>query len=140
MIASDLDGTIIGHDGTISPRTVAAFEAARASGIHIVFVTGRPFRWLAPLSAAFGHLGTVICSNGAVVYDLEAERLIEAKTLPAASLKEVRDIVLELEPDARKPRAESIWNLVSWIPPSGAGSRSRRRGCPTWACWSPREW
>ncbi|MBB2994978.1 HAD family hydrolase [Paeniglutamicibacter cryotolerans] len=101
MIASDLDGTIIRPDGTISPRTVAAFEAARASGIHIVFVTGRPFRWLAPVSAAFGHLGTVICSNGAVVYDLEAERLIEAKTLPAASLREVRDIVLEFEPGAR---------------------------------------
>lgn len=101
MIASDLDGTIIGHDGTVSPRTVAAFEAARALGIHIVFVTGRPFRWLGPVSAAFGHLGTVICSNGAVVYDLEAGRLIEAKTLTAMALREVRDIVLDLEPAAR---------------------------------------
>lgn len=100
MIASDLDGTIIRSDGSISERTVAAFAQARAAGIHIVFVTGRPFRWLAPVSAAFGHLGTVICSNGAVVYDLEASRLIAAKTLPAATLDEVRGIVLELEPGA----------------------------------------
>lgn len=101
MIASDLDGTIIGRDGTISARTVAAFEAARGQGIHVVFVTGRPFRWLGPVTDAFGHLGTVICSNGAVVYDLEAGKLIEAKTLSAASLVEVRDIVRGLEPEAR---------------------------------------
>ena len=49
LIASDLDGTLIGHDFRFRPRTLRALEAARAAGIDIVFVTGRPSRWLTPL-------------------------------------------------------------------------------------------
>jgi Cof subfamily protein (haloacid dehalogenase superfamily) len=101
LIASDLDGTVIRADGTISDRTVKAFRAARESGIEVVFVTGRPFRWLESVREAFGHLGTVICSNGALVYDLEAGRILKSKTVDIAALQEVRRIILELEPGAR---------------------------------------
>ncbi len=100
LVASDLDGTIIRADGTISARTIEAFGRARDSGMHIVFVTGRPMRWLEPVRRAFGHLGTVICSNGAVLYDLEADFLISAATIEPASLIEVRDIILLAEPTA----------------------------------------
>ncbi|HXF03444.1 MAG TPA: HAD hydrolase family protein, partial [Arthrobacter sp.] len=34
LIASDLDGTIIGRDGKISPRTVRAFRSAAAAGVE----------------------------------------------------------------------------------------------------------
>ncbi|MBG6084746.1 HAD family hydrolase [Zhihengliuella flava] len=101
LIASDIDGTILHPDNSISARTVAAFHAARAAGIEIVFVTGRPFRWLTPVQQAFGHLGTVICSNGALVYDLEAERILESRTLDAATVEEVRARVLAVEPETR---------------------------------------
>ena len=56
LIASDLDGTIIREDGTISARTTDAFHRAPERGISIVFVKSRPFRWLAPVREAFGHL------------------------------------------------------------------------------------
>ncbi|GER22914.1 hydrolase [Zafaria cholistanensis] len=101
MIASDLDGTVIRADGTISDRTVKAFRTAREAGIHVVFVTGRPFRWLESVREAFGHLGTVICSNGALVYDLEAGRILKSKTVDIAALREVRRIILGIEPAAR---------------------------------------
>ena len=90
LIASDLDGTIVNRDGTISERTRAAFQAARAAGIKIVFVTGRPFRWLDPISRAFSQLGTVICSNGALLYDLEQDEVIWSRTLPAATARQAR--------------------------------------------------
>lgn len=51
LIASDLDGTLIGHDFRFRPRTLRALEAARAAGIDIVFVTGRPSRWLTPCAS-----------------------------------------------------------------------------------------
>jgi len=70
LVASDIDGTILGHDGKISDRTVRAFHACRDAGLELVFVTGRPPRWLHPLQDQLGHTGTVICSNGAVVWDL----------------------------------------------------------------------
>lgn len=101
LIASDIDGTILHPDGRITARTVAAFQAARAAGLEVVFVTGRPFRWLTPIQEAFGRLGTVICSNGALVYDLEAERIIESRTLDAATVGEVRRRILQIESGAR---------------------------------------
>ncbi|GAA3706061.1 HAD family hydrolase [Zhihengliuella alba] len=100
LIASDVDGTILHPDGTVSTRTVEAFRAARAAGIEIVFVTGRPFRWLEPVQRAFGHLGTVICSNGALVYDQEDQRVLHSWTLDAATVAEVRRRILALEPEA----------------------------------------
>lgn len=100
LIASDLDGTIVAPDGTITERTRRAFLDARAAGIHIVFVTGRPFRWLTPIIEAFGGLGTVICSNGAVLYDLEQDKIIWSRTLSAATAREAARIILTHEPQA----------------------------------------
>lgn len=100
LIASDLDGTILHRDDTISARTVEAFAAARDAGLHVVFVTGRPFRWLEPVQRAFGHLGTVICSNGALVYDLEAERILASHTMSGATVMEVQHRIRSREPGA----------------------------------------
>ena len=83
MIASDLDGTVLGHDFRFRPRTVDALQAAQAAGIHVVFVTGRPSRWLDPLREQLDHRGVVICSNGAVVYDLAADLVVGSSVFPA---------------------------------------------------------
>lgn len=100
LVASDIDGTILGHDGRISERTVRAFEACRAAGVELVFVTGRPPRWLYPLQEQLGHTGTVICSNGAVVWDLEAERPLSSQALNFNTVMETRRIIKGLRPDA----------------------------------------
>ncbi|MFJ2621115.1 HAD family hydrolase [Glutamicibacter sp. NPDC087344] len=101
LIASDLDGTIVHHDGSISDRTRQAFLAAREAGIQIVFVTGRPFRWLTPVIEAFGDLGTVICSNGALLYDLEHDQVIWSRTLPMKTARQAAGIILRHEPQAK---------------------------------------
>lgn len=100
MIATDLDGTIVRADGSVSPRTVAAFAAARAAGVEIVLVTGRPTRWISALRPVLGRLGTAICSNGAVVFDDDAQRVIEATVLDVELLVQARERVLRLAPDA----------------------------------------
>lgn len=100
LVASDIDGTILGHDGKISDRTVRAFHACRDAGVELVFVTGRPPRWLHPLQDQLGHTGTVICSNGAVVWDLEADKLVSARTLTLDAVLEVRRVIKRLRPAA----------------------------------------
>jgi hypothetical protein len=90
LVATDLDGTIIGSDGTISARTVAAFARVEAAGARFVLVTGRPPRWMATIAATFGHRGTAICANGALAYDMrtgaiEARHLIPPAVLAAAA-------------------------------------------------------
>lgn len=76
LIATDLDGTIVQHDGTISERTIAAFSKAHSMGIHIYFVTGRPPRWMDEIRDAFGF-GSAICGNGAMLYDLKTSTVTE---------------------------------------------------------------
>ncbi len=89
LVATDLDGTIVRPDGTISQRTLDAFAACAKADVAVVYVTGRPTRWLGEVVAQTGHTGTAICSNGAIVYDLSGERVISASTMAA-------DVVLEV--------------------------------------------
>ena len=86
LVASDLDGTIVRRDGTISPRTLAALAACEAGGVDVLFVTGRPPRWMGPIAVATGHHGLAICGNGAVLYDLGAERVVSTRALTGATV------------------------------------------------------
>jgi Cof subfamily protein (haloacid dehalogenase superfamily) len=82
LVATDLDGTIVPHDGDVSDRTVAALQAVEALGVPVVFVTGRPVRWMADVAIRTGHTGLAICANGAVLYDLHTEQVVEHHTIP----------------------------------------------------------
>jgi hypothetical protein len=85
LVACDLDGTVVGRDGAISPRTVDAFAACERAGVGVLFVTGRPVRWMAPVAEATGHRGVAICGNGAVIYDLSGERMLAVRALTATA-------------------------------------------------------
>jgi hydroxymethylpyrimidine pyrophosphatase-like HAD family hydrolase len=89
VVATDLDGTVVRSDGTISERTRAALGLAHAAGAYIVIATGRPPRWLVGISAAAGYADLAICANGALVYDLVAEKVIDSRPLPAEIAREV---------------------------------------------------
>ena len=86
LVATDLDGTIVREDGTITARTVAAFARVEAAGARFVLVTGRPPRAMTPVAAAFGHRGTAICANGALSYDMRAETVQARHLIPAPVL------------------------------------------------------
>lgn len=81
LVASDLDGTIVRRDGTIGDRTLAVLAACESRGVDVLFVTGRPPRWMPPIAAATGHHGLAVCGNGAIVYDLGTERVVRARAL-----------------------------------------------------------
>ncbi|MFG2333551.1 Cof-type HAD-IIB family hydrolase [Streptomyces sp. NPDC048604] len=72
LIATDLDGTLLRDDKSVSPRTIAALAAAEAAGIEVFFVTGRPARWMDVVSEHVHGHGLAICANGAAVVDLHS--------------------------------------------------------------------
>ena len=72
LVATDLDGTLVRSDGTISPRTRAVLVAAEEQGVEVVFVTGRPLRWAEEVFSYVGGHGLAIVSNGAIVWDVAA--------------------------------------------------------------------
>ncbi|GAA2918757.1 HAD family hydrolase [Streptomyces thioluteus] len=82
LIATDLDGTLLRDDKTVSDRTVAALAAAEAAGIEVFFVTGRPTRWMDVASDHVHGHGLAICANGAAVVDLrDGGRFVEVRPL-----------------------------------------------------------
>lgn len=100
MVATDLDGTIVAADGTISARTVSALQACQDAGVRVVYVTGRPPRWMGGVVAQTGHRGTALCGNGAIVYDLANERVLQARTLATDVVLEVARRLSATVPDA----------------------------------------
>lgn len=81
LIASDLDGTLFGADHRPGPRAVAALNAARDAGIHIVAVTGRSWFAGLPLATSTGaRLHQFIGSNGGHRVEVETNRMVERAT------------------------------------------------------------
>jgi Cof subfamily protein (haloacid dehalogenase superfamily) len=89
LIATDLDGTLVGHDWMISPRSAKALAAAAAMGITVVLVTGRPLRWLRKAYDELAAEYPTICANGAVTYDPETDAVLASHPLAPPVLAEV---------------------------------------------------
>ena len=72
LVATDLDGTLLRSDGTVSGATRRVLAGVEEAGVPVVFVTGRPLRWMTQLWPMVGAHGIAVVGNGAVVYDVAA--------------------------------------------------------------------
>ena len=77
LVATDLDGTFLRSDGSVSARTARVWAALPEHGVETVIVTARPPRWLHDLRHVVGAHGIAICGNGAFVYAVETREVIE---------------------------------------------------------------
>lgn len=85
LIATDLDGTLLRSDGSVSTRTTQVLRRAAAAGVAVVPATARPLRWLDGYEFAAG-LSYAVFANGAVVYDVAAAAVIVRHQLPPGTL------------------------------------------------------
>ena len=81
LVATDLDGTLLRPDQTISERSRAALDRVAASGAKHVIVTGRSVPWTRPVFKALGYEGLAVCGQGAQVYHVGEDRLLTSVTL-----------------------------------------------------------
>ncbi len=89
LVATDLDGTLLHTDGTVTERTRAVLAALDDLGVPVVFTTGRPIRWMETLWEEVGGHGLAICSNGGIVYDVAQRAVRTARTIPVDVLLDV---------------------------------------------------
>jgi Cof subfamily protein (haloacid dehalogenase superfamily) len=73
-VATDLDGTLVRSDGTVSSYTAGVLADLDERGVHVVFVTGRPLRWAREVFSYVGSHGLAVVSNGALVWDVAGDR------------------------------------------------------------------
>jgi HAD superfamily hydrolase (TIGR01484 family) len=78
LIATDLDGTLIGRHDRVSRRNEAALARASAAGAVVVLVTGRPVRWMPTVYEQLDGPYLAVCANGAVVYDPAGDKVRDA--------------------------------------------------------------
>ncbi|BAC71957.1 hydrolase [Streptomyces avermitilis] len=81
LVATDLDGTLLRSDGTVSARTRAALAAVTAAGAAHIVVTGRAVPWTRHILDDLGYQGLAVCGQGAQVYDAGEHRLLTSVTL-----------------------------------------------------------
>ncbi|WP_371536930.1 Cof-type HAD-IIB family hydrolase [Streptomyces sp. NBC_01023] len=81
LIATDLDGTLLRDDGSVSERTRAALAAVTAAGAAHIIVTGRAVPWTRHILDSLGYEGLAVCAQGAQVYHAGEHRLLTSVTL-----------------------------------------------------------
>ncbi|WP_447038615.1 HAD family hydrolase [Streptomyces sp. DSM 118878] len=81
LVATDLDGTLLRSDDTVSDRTRDALTAATAAGAAHIVVTGRAVPWTRHILDDLGYDGIAVCGQGAQVYHAGEHRLLTSVTL-----------------------------------------------------------
>ncbi|MDQ1038078.1 Cof subfamily protein (haloacid dehalogenase superfamily) [Streptomyces sp. V3I8] len=81
LIATDLDGTLLRGDDTLSDRSRTALAMAVGAGARHLVVTGRPAPRVRPLLEELGSRGLAVCGQGAQLYDAGANRMVWSVTL-----------------------------------------------------------
>jgi len=99
LLATDLDGTLLRSDGTVSDRTRDALQRAEAGGLLVAFATGRPPRWLFDVANETGHTGVAVAANGAVLFDLATDTVIADHVLTVELMTEVTAILRSKFPE-----------------------------------------
>jgi Cof subfamily protein (haloacid dehalogenase superfamily) len=78
----------------LRPRTQAALERTRATGAHVVVVTGRMFQAVHPYLEQAGLDDLVVCYQGAVVADPATGEFLLHVPIPLPEAREAMDAVL----------------------------------------------
>lgn len=93
LVATDLDGTLLHSDGSVTPGTRAVLAELDSRGVPVVYVTGRPVRWMDALWETVGGHGLAICSNGAIVYDVAARGIRSVREIAPETVVEVGEVL-----------------------------------------------
>lgn len=88
LLATDIDGTLLNPQFSISDGDLQALRRAHAAGIEIVLVTGRRHTFAMPIARQLGFDLWLISSNGAVTRSLAGETF-HRDMMPAATCRKL---------------------------------------------------
>jgi hydroxymethylpyrimidine pyrophosphatase-like HAD family hydrolase len=100
LFATDLDGSFLRSDGTVSERTRSAVRRAHAAGHHVIYATGRPINIMDDVVDAAQHAPVSILANGAHIVDLATRTDIRVDLIQPEQLALAVDAVRSVHPDA----------------------------------------
>ena len=89
LAAIDLDGTLLGADGTISPANRAAVQRLQQADLQVVLASGRHFRSMVRYAEALPGIHWLVSSQGGEVADLRRTVVLAADFLPTDRVAEL---------------------------------------------------
>lgn len=99
LIATDLDGTLLGRGGTLSQRNIDALRAAKDAGWYVVLASGRPPFMIAGMMDQLSHAVTHgVLANGSIVCTLPDVKTLRAVRFGVAMAVDVVDQLRALDP------------------------------------------
>jgi Cof subfamily protein (haloacid dehalogenase superfamily) len=92
LVASDVDGTLLDHQGVLPARRAAAVRRLTASGIPLVLATGKLWTSVRRLIDEFELPGPHIACNGSIVFDATGQ-IVHQTLLETLVVDEVVDVL-----------------------------------------------
>ena len=116
MVALDVDGTLVDHDGHMSAPVREAAQAVVAAGHHVTIATGRSLNATLPVIEHIGiDNGYAVCSNGGVILRVDSglpdgyEIIHKATFDPGPALRALRKRL----PSAKYALEDEDFNFLS---------------------------
>jgi hydroxymethylpyrimidine pyrophosphatase-like HAD family hydrolase len=119
-VATDLDGTLLRRDASVSARTRATVAAVQGCGLRVVLVTGRPVRTARVVAELVAVHDLLVCSNGAIVYDLSRGTVVAHRPIAPGPTRALIRVARDALPGACSgsefgPRARMSARIQCWV-------------------------
>lgn len=91
IVASDLDGTLLGNNQRVSRENTVAIAEMRKLGVNFVPATGRTLSEIPCEIMHCSDIRYIITSDGAAVWDKKSEKMIITRYIPTDVVKFILD-------------------------------------------------
>lgn len=95
LLAVDLDGTLLDHNGQPHERDVRAMQALMDRGVAVSIITGRLYSGTRPTAEIVGIKGPVACADGSHVVRVSNDETLLHHGLRGANAKKLRETVVK---------------------------------------------
>ena len=89
LVAIDLDGTMLNSYGVVTENTKKIIKEKIEKGIEIIIASGRPIDSIKAIAKEIGSKNYFIGGNGAVIYDIQKDKIIYEKYMPKEKVLEI---------------------------------------------------
>ncbi len=126
MIATDIDGTMLRSDRSLSTKVRRSLWAAEEAGIHVVPATGRPMTVATEVIDALGLPGYWVFSNGAITFHAGNDEVLRGYWIDHSTVSwvitalrsAIPDVEFALEGDRSAVHEAGFRTVVPTVPDS----------------------
>ncbi len=87
LLAIDLDGTLLGADGSVSEANRDALHRAASEGLPLVIATGRTLSECGEVLDSIDYVGSLIAASGALLQDAGRAETLDRLTVPSSEVE-----------------------------------------------------